>query len=45
MLRAPIPEIRKDAPEAAGSDTLVQVERDHIVRALREFNGVVTTDF
>lgn len=41
-LRAPVAEIRQDAPEAAGSATLEQVERDHIMRVLRECNGVVT---
>jgi formate hydrogenlyase transcriptional activator len=42
-LRAPLAEIRADATEAAGSATLEQVERDHIVRVLRESDGVVTT--
>jgi len=42
-LRAPIGEIRHDALEPAASATLEQVERDHIVRVLRESGGVVTT--
>jgi PAS domain S-box-containing protein len=40
-LRAPLAEIRPGATEAAGG-TLEQVERDHIIRVLRESNGVVT---
>src|SRR4051794_9435180 len=42
-LRAPVAEIRQEAAEAAGSATLEQVERDHILRVLRECDGVVTT--
>jgi formate hydrogenlyase transcriptional activator len=42
-LRAPLAEIRQDATEAAGGATLEQVEREHIVRVLRESGGVVTT--
>ena len=42
-LRAPLAEIRQDALEAAGSATLEQVEREHIIRVLRESGGVVTT--
>jgi len=41
-LRAPLAEIRPGATEAAGG-TLEQVERDHIIRVLRESGGVVTT--
>jgi PAS domain S-box-containing protein len=41
-LRAPLDELRQDAPEAAGSATLEEVERQHILRILRETNGVVT---
>jgi formate hydrogenlyase transcriptional activator len=41
-LRAPLSEIRADAAPAAGSTTLEQVEREHIVKVLRECNGVVT---
>jgi PAS domain S-box-containing protein len=42
-LRAPLAEIRQDATAAAGGATLEQVEREHIVRVLRESGGVVTT--
>ncbi len=42
-LRAPLAEIRQDAPESAGGATLERVERDHIMRVLRESDGVVTT--
>jgi PAS domain S-box-containing protein len=41
-LRAPLEEIRRDAPEVAASATLEQMEREHIVRVLRECGGVVT---
>ena len=39
----PLAEIRQDAPEAPASATLEQVEREHIIRVLRENGGVVTT--
>ena len=42
-LRAPLAEIRPDAMRIASSTTLEQVEREHIVRVLRESGGVVTT--
>jgi transcriptional regulator with GAF, ATPase, and Fis domain len=42
-LRAPLAEIRQDALESAGSATLEQVEREHVIRVLRESGGVVTT--
>jgi PAS domain S-box-containing protein len=42
-LRAPLAEIRQDALEAASGATLEQVEREHVVRVLRECGGVVTT--
>jgi PAS domain S-box-containing protein len=42
-LRAPLAEIRPDAAEAQTSTTLEQVEREYILRALRESGGVVTT--
>jgi formate hydrogenlyase transcriptional activator len=42
-LRAPLAEIRQDALESAGSVTLEQVQREHVVRVLRESGGVVTT--
>jgi formate hydrogenlyase transcriptional activator len=40
-LRAPLAEIRADALEPAGG-TLEQVEREHIIRVLREMGGVVS---
>ena len=43
MLRAPIAEIREEEIEPLGSETLEQVEREHIVKVLRECEGVVTT--
>jgi formate hydrogenlyase transcriptional activator len=42
-LRAPLAEIRQEALEPASSATLEQVEREHIIRMLRESGGVVTT--
>jgi len=41
-LRAPLAEIREDAPGTSGSATLEQVEREHIIRVLRENSGVIT---
>jgi len=41
-LRAPLAEIRADASASGGDMTLEQVEREHIVRILRETGGVVT---
>ena len=41
-LRAPLAEIRADALEGQVSSTLEQVEREHIVRVLREMDGVVS---
>jgi formate hydrogenlyase transcriptional activator len=41
-LRAPLAEIREDASEPNSNATLEQVERDYIVRVLRESGGVVT---
>jgi PAS domain S-box-containing protein len=41
-LRAPLAEIRSDGSESAGEGTLEQVEREHIIRVLRETGGVVT---
>jgi PAS domain S-box-containing protein len=41
-LRAPLAEIRAEAGAAAGSDTLAQVEREHVIRVLRETGGVVS---
>jgi transcriptional regulator with GAF, ATPase, and Fis domain len=42
-LRAPLDEIQQDSPEATGTDTLEEVEREHIFRVLRESGGVVST--
>jgi formate hydrogenlyase transcriptional activator len=41
-LRAPLDEIRADAAAAPVGATLAQVEREHIIRVLRETNGVVS---
>lgn len=41
-LRAPLSEIRHDAPESAADSTLEHVEREYIVRVLRETRGVVS---
>jgi PAS domain S-box-containing protein len=42
-LRAPLAEIRADAIETQSSSTLEQVEREHILRVLRETGGVVSS--
>src|SRR6202162_5108748 len=42
-LRAPLGEMKQDATEATGSGTLEEVEREHILRVLRESGGVVST--
>ncbi len=41
-LRAPLVEIRPDTAPAASGATLEQVEREYIIRVLRECEGVVT---
>ena len=41
-LRAPIGEIRAEAADTGGDSTLEQVEREHVVRMLRESGGVVS---
>ena len=41
-LRAPLAEIRPDVLEPAGDSTLEQVEREHVIRILRETGGVVS---
>jgi len=41
-LRAPLAEIRADAVEVPAGATLAEVEREHIIRVLRETNGVVS---
>jgi formate hydrogenlyase transcriptional activator len=43
VLRVPLAELRP-AYENAGQGTLVEVERDHILRALRESGGVIAGD-
>lgn len=42
-LRAPLAELQLDHVRLAGSLTLEQVEREHIIRVFRECGGVVTT--
>jgi len=42
-LRVPLAEIRADAKAAVPNSTLEQVEREHIIRVLRESGGVITT--
>jgi transcriptional regulator of acetoin/glycerol metabolism len=42
-LRAPLSELREDQKTADGSEKLEDVERDHILRVLRESDGVITT--
>jgi formate hydrogenlyase transcriptional activator len=42
-LRAPLDEIRPESVPAAGSSTLEQVEREHIIRVLQESGAVITT--
>jgi transcriptional regulator with GAF, ATPase, and Fis domain len=41
-LRVPLAEIRPDVMEPGGNRTLEQVEREHIIRVLRETGGVVS---
>jgi transcriptional regulator with GAF, ATPase, and Fis domain len=43
ILRAPLDEIRADAGGPASSSTLEQMEREYIIRVLRETGGVVST--
>lgn len=42
-LRAPVGELRTDSPTAPGDSTLEHVEREHILRVLRECKGVVSS--
>ncbi len=42
-LRAPIAEMKANGAQSAGTETLEQVEREHILRVLKECHGVVTT--
>ena len=41
-LRAPLSELRADAPEAGGTLRSMTVERDHILRIFRETGGVIS---
>jgi transcriptional regulator with GAF, ATPase, and Fis domain len=41
-LRAPLSEIQSSAPEPAGDSTLEHVEREHVIRMLRETGGIVS---
>ncbi len=41
-LRAPVAELGAPAAESVGRSTLAQVERDHILRVLRETGGVIS---
>jgi formate hydrogenlyase transcriptional activator len=41
-LRAPLAEIRADAETPAGDNTLEYIEREHVIRMLRESDGVVS---
>jgi transcriptional regulator with GAF, ATPase, and Fis domain len=41
-LRAPLAELRADAPAAGGNDTLDEVERAHILHVFRETGGVIS---
>jgi formate hydrogenlyase transcriptional activator len=41
-LRAPLSELRGDTPEAGGSATLEDMERDYILRIFRETGGVIS---
>jgi len=41
-LHAPVSELRQDAAKSGEGATLEEVERDHILRVLRESGGVVT---
>jgi len=41
-LRAPVSELRIDAPQAGGDSTLEHMEREHILRIFRETGGVIS---
>jgi PAS domain S-box-containing protein len=41
-LRAPVSELRVEAPEADGDSTLDHMERNHILRVFRETGGVIS---
>ena len=42
-LRAPLTELREAEPDTNGGSTMEEVERDHILRVLRETRGVIST--
>jgi len=42
-LRAPLAELRADAHQTASSDTLDEMEREHILRVFRDTGGVIST--
>jgi formate hydrogenlyase transcriptional activator len=42
-LRAPLAELRADSASFAGDTTIEHMEREHILRVMRECGGVVTT--
>lgn len=42
-LRAPLDELRHEAPGSGAGDRLEDMEREHVLRVLRECDGVVTT--
>jgi formate hydrogenlyase transcriptional activator len=42
-LRAPLSELREDAPEGSENSLLEDVEREHILRIFRESGGVIST--
>jgi transcriptional regulator of acetoin/glycerol metabolism len=42
VLRAPVAELRDDAPDTGGNSRLDSVERDHILRIYRQTGGVTS---
>ena len=42
ILRAPLSELRADAPETDSDSTLEHIERDHVLRIFRESGGVIS---
>jgi formate hydrogenlyase transcriptional activator len=42
LLRAPLSELQSSAPQPAWDSTLEHVEREHVIRVLRETGGVVS---
>ncbi|MBK9170806.1 MAG: sigma 54-interacting transcriptional regulator [Bryobacterales bacterium] len=41
-LRAPLADIRVDAATSSGSDSLERIEKEHVIRVLRETGGVIS---